>query len=127
MTIDPAVIQHAIDFFEDGRGDGIDCSDLHHYMFNEDYFIIGYYQARKWLENGPGVFEAIQTVQDYEKTNFGEVTTDLGDEEKVANMFAYIQGEELLNSLDAYREYEDEILDEDMCDEFLTELKQLQC
>ena len=25
--------------------------DLHHYAFNEDYFIIGTYQAKQWLGN----------------------------------------------------------------------------
>jgi hypothetical protein len=25
-------------------------SDLHHYLLNEDYFIIGYYKAEQWLK-----------------------------------------------------------------------------
>ena len=24
--------------------------DLHHYLLNEDYFIIGYYKAEEWLK-----------------------------------------------------------------------------
>jgi len=75
---------------------GQETSDLHHELFNTDYFIIGTYEAKKWLEKFPGVFEAIETIKEYEQGNFGEVTTDLSDPEKVANMFAYIEGEKLL-------------------------------
>tara|TARA_R100001443_G_scaffold26442_2_gene39680 strand:+ start:186 stop:596 length:411 start_codon:yes stop_codon:yes gene_type:complete len=69
-------------------------ADLHHYLFNEDYFIIGHYQAQQFL--GDHSFRAIEYVQDYEKDNFGEVSTEINDE-KIANMFAYIAGEEILS------------------------------
>ena len=61
-----------------------------------DYFIIGYYNAEQFL-NKYDTFEAIGEVQEYEKENFGECTTDLGSSEKVVNMLAYIKGEEILN------------------------------
>lgn len=69
--------------------------DLHHEVFNTDYYIIGTYEAKKALEEY-GVFDAIEKVQTYEKDNFGEVYTDLSDPEKVANMLFYIIGEEVL-------------------------------
>ena len=68
--------------------------DLHHYCFNTDYYIIGTYQAKKWL--GDNVFEIIEEIKTYEKDNFGEVNTDFSDPEKVVNMYAYIIGEEIV-------------------------------
>ena len=35
-------------------------------------------------------------IKDYENDNFGEVGTNFASPEAVANMFAYIRGEELL-------------------------------
>ena len=35
--------------------------DMHHKAFNQDYYIIGYYQAEEWLkEHGLSTFEAIE-------------------------------------------------------------------
>lgn len=69
--------------------------DLHHEVFNTDYYIIGSHQAKEALEEYD-VFEAIAKVQNYEKENFGEVYTDLSDPEKLVNMLFYIIGEEVL-------------------------------
>ena len=45
--------------------------DLHHYLLNEDYFIIGSFKAEQWLKKGNGsVFEAIETIREYEQSNF---------------------------------------------------------
>tara|TARA_R100001143_G_C3248542_1_gene82420 strand:- start:31 stop:387 length:357 start_codon:yes stop_codon:yes gene_type:complete len=71
--------------------------DLHFHLFNEDYYIIGTYQAKCWL--GDYVFDAINVIKEYEQDNFGEVSTDFSDPEKVVNMYAYIAGEHLLNEL----------------------------
>ena len=73
--------------------------DLHHEIFNTDYYIIGYYEAEEAL-NDYGIFEAIGRIYTYEKDMFGEVYTDLSDPEKVANMLWYILGEELMIDLD---------------------------
>lgn len=74
--------------------------DLHHEVFNTDYYIIGTWKAKKALEEYD-VWEAIEKVQTYEKENFGEVYTDLSDPVKVVNMLFYIIGEEVLwNMLD---------------------------
>ena len=69
--------------------------DLHHEIFNTDYYIIGTYEAKKALEEY-GVFEAIEKIQEYENFNFGEIYTDLSDPEKLVNMLYYIIGEEVL-------------------------------
>ena len=75
--------------------------DWHFHAFNEDYYIIGYYNAEQWLkEHNVSAFEAIETIRDYEMSNFGEVSTSLGNAESVVNMYVYILGEEIINEYD---------------------------
>ena len=77
--------------------------DLHHNAFNEDYYLIGTYQAKQWL--GDHTFEVIDIIKNYEQDNFGQVSTDLSCPEKVVNMYAYIVGEnfvyDYVNQLDS--------------------------
>jgi len=68
--------------------------ELHHEIFNTDYYIIGTYKAKQWL--GADAFDAIAMIKDYELDNFGEVYTDLSDAERVVNMVVYIIGEEIV-------------------------------
>lgn len=72
--------------------------DLHNKVFNTDYYIIGIYTAKEAL-NDYGVFEAIEVVQDYEKSNFGEVYTDISNPEKLINMLYYIIGDEVIGEM----------------------------
>ena len=74
--------------------------ELHHYLFNEDYYIIGSYQAQQWLDkHGISVFEALETIREYEEFHFGECKHYTNAEETV-NMLVYIYGEELLTELE---------------------------
>ena len=102
--------------------------DLHHYLLNEDYFIIGSYRAEQWLKKDDGsVFEAIETIKDYEQSNFGQVSTDLSSSENVANMLAYILGEQILFNNDTYNlftRFSNEYLDEDKRDLLISSLKE---
>lgn len=68
--------------------------DLHHEAFNTDYYIVGTYQAKQWL--GDMAFNVINHVKEYEQENFGEVSTDLSDPERVVNMYVYIIGEQIV-------------------------------
>jgi succinate dehydrogenase flavin-adding protein (antitoxin of CptAB toxin-antitoxin module) len=68
--------------------------DLHNEIFNTDYYIIGTFEATEWLDNQ--VFQVIDYIKEYEEDNFGEVTTDLSNPEKLVNMYVYILGEEIL-------------------------------
>tara|TARA_R100001163_G_C5013060_1_gene158312 strand:- start:471 stop:794 length:324 start_codon:yes stop_codon:yes gene_type:complete len=68
--------------------------ELHHEIFNTDYYIIGTYKAKQWL--GADAFDAIAIIKDYEMDNFGEVYTDLSNPERVVNMVVYIIGEEIV-------------------------------
>lgn len=70
-------------------------SELHHEVFNTDYYIIGTFKAKEAL-NEYGAFDAIGEIVEYEKFNFGEVLTDVSEPEKVANMLYYIKANEFL-------------------------------
>lgn len=73
--------------------------EWHHLCFNEDYFIIGWYQASEWLEKMRiDSFEAVRICQEYEKDNFGECKI-YDNSESTVNMLAYVLGEEILNHL----------------------------
>jgi len=100
--------------------------DLHHYLLNEDYFIIGYFKAEQWLKKD-SVFNAIETIKEYEESNFGKVSTDLSCSESVANMLAYILGEEILYNNDTFQlftRFNNEYLDEDKRDLLVSSLKE---
>ena len=75
--------------------------DLHHDIFNNDYYIIGRYEAKKWL--GDEVFNIIEIIKKYEQFNFGEINTDFSEPEKIVNMYVYIIGEEIV------QDYRDEL------------------
>jgi len=117
------VASYMIAQLEDQVGLDNDVSDLHHYLLNEDYFIIGTYKAKQWL--GSEVFDVIETIREYEQSNFGQVTTDFSDPEKVANMYAYILGEEILSESDIYQQiqFDKNILEEDDISNLIKDLK----
>tara|TARA_Y100001963_G_scaffold51936_1_gene72643 strand:+ start:316 stop:645 length:330 start_codon:yes stop_codon:yes gene_type:complete len=81
----------------------IKTGELHNELFNTDYYLIGYYNCRKWLSDE--VFNVIEYIKEYEESNFGEVYTDFSNSEKVVNMYVYIIGEEIvydyINELEA--------------------------
>ena len=80
--------------------------DLHHEVFNTDWYIIGTYQAKQAL-NEYDVFDAIELVQEYEKDNFGEVFTELYNPEKLINMVYYIVGDEIIGEMNEIDEFSD--------------------
>lgn len=53
---------------------------------------------------------------------FGEVSTDFSEAEKVCNMYVYILGEEVLNSLNVIQNNWNEELTEELKAELLEEL-----
>ena len=81
------------------------CNDL----FNSDYWIVGTFEASQELNNFDGyehgtqldgVFGAIEFVQNYELQNFGTVQNDdISNPERLANMVAYIMGENAFNEI----------------------------
>ena len=120
------VKDYIIDQLESDVGLDQHISDLHHYLLNEDYFIIGYYEAEKWLKKD-SIFNAIEKIKDYEQSNFGQVTTNLSSSESVANMLAYILGEEILYENDTYNlftKFHNEYLTEDKKNLLIDSLKE---
>ena len=73
---------------------------IHHQTFNSEhnfvyhFYIKGRNQAIEWLGNK--VFDVIETIKKYEKSNFDKVITDFSEPEKVANMYAYIIWEQVI-------------------------------
>ena len=85
---------------------GTEIDELHHNLFNTDYYIIGTYRATQWL--GEEVFNVINIIKEWEQDNFGEVSTDFSEAENVVNMYTYIIGEMVLSDVHDYK-YEGEL------------------
>jgi len=77
----------------------IEDEDLHDKVFNQDYFIIGYYNAEQWLIDEQGnnrTFEVLSYVQEQEKDNFGTLETVYDNAETLVNHYAYWLGYEVI-------------------------------
>lgn len=122
-----SIIEHAVDGINAliGYDRNIEASELHHELFNTDYFIIGRYKAEQWLIANGGVFNAVGEIKEYEEDNFGEVTTDLSEPEKVANMYAYILGEQLLGASETLQAEWNKTLSDDDLKQIAKELEEL--
>lgn len=108
---------------------GYDCyfSELHHEVFNTDYYIIGTYEAEKALEQY-GVFNAIREVRQYELDVFGELYTDISNPEKLANMLYYVIGEEVFYDINSHHlidSMESEYIGDDEREILLTVVKEI--
>jgi len=80
------------------------------------------FRLKKWLINNGGIFNAIETIKDYENDNFGIVTTDLSEPERVCNMYTYILGEQVLNELETIKNNWDDRLNDELKEALLDEL-----
>jgi len=75
---------------------GQDVHELHQELFNQDYYLIGYYKCEEWLKHhNINIFDGINFVQDWEKENFGEFK-QYTNAEQLVNMIVYIIGQEIL-------------------------------
>lgn len=119
------IAQHAINTLNDGVGSEAYGSDLHGELFNSDYYIIGRYEAEKWLINNIGVFNAIRLIQEYENNHFGQVYTELQEPEKIVNMIVYIAGEEVLNRSNCLQKRWDSKLRDQDIKRIVSELREL--
>ena len=121
-----SVTQHAIDYIDDllkrspYEDIDVEACELHHLIFNVDYFIVGTWNAKQWL--GDQAFEGIEKIKEYEQDNFGQVTTDFSCPEKVANMLAYILAEEVLHGSKELQESWNDTLDRSALDLIRCEL-----
>ena len=98
---------HILSHIEDGVLTPDNQDEWHFHSFNEDYYLIGYYNCEQWLiKHKVSTFEAIDEVVTYEKECFGEVNTKI-NAESVVNMYVYIKGEELMSGIDTLEELEE--------------------
>lgn len=105
QSIKAELQQHVQDLIENEALTHENVDDWHHIAFNQDYYIIGYRLAERWLHiHDVSAFEAIADIVQYEQDNFGEVNTKLDNAESVVNMYTYILGEEIIQ--DAVNELE---------------------
>jgi len=99
------ILNKILDAIANGQLDNVDICEVNHHVFNTDYFIIGYYEAEKWLIDHYGIFNAIDKIKEYEEDNFGAVSTDLSNSVKVVNMLVYILGDEVLQEFQTLLNY----------------------
>jgi len=101
-SVKQELAHHILDRINDGVIDDANKDDWHFHCFNEDYYIIGYYEAEQWLKNHDiSAFEAIGICQEYENEVFGEQYKMYDNAETTVNMLAYIYGDQILNEIDA--------------------------
>jgi len=117
------IIDHAIRCVKDYIGTPVD--DLHHNLFNTDYWVIGRYEAEQEITKYGNAWDAIGKIQEYEESNFGEINTDLTEPEKVCNMLVYILGEEILQQCPATSKFWDDDITDNIADEIIKELRGL--
>jgi hypothetical protein len=123
MSLLNEVKEQAIDYLTDNQDANTYGCDLHNEIFNTDYFCVYTSDAKKYLETY-GVFQAIEEVTEYEKFNFGEVTTEISDPVKLINMLVYIKGEEILsNSTTLNNEYWNEYIPSEEYNTIIEEIK----
>jgi hypothetical protein len=94
------LISTVIDCYND---DDTDFSELHNKAFNEDYYIIGYYQATQWLHyHIVDAFDAIAYVMQQEKNIFGENSISFDDinSESIVNLLVYFAGNDVMPDCD---------------------------
>jgi hypothetical protein len=117
------IAEETIEKLQDLDLDGTYSSDLHHELWNTDYHIIGFVRAERWINKFTNPFQAMKIIQDYENDTFGETHTDCSSPEKVANMLAYIYGEEVLHRSETLQKVWNKRLDKDIIQEIIMDLK----
>ena len=118
------IINFGLDHF-DGLDKVYGC-DLHHELFNMHFFACFLKRDIDEFINEYGAFDMIARVVTYEQDNFGEISTNIADREKVVNMFVYTIGEELLQEIEILTfKYWDNEMTADQMAEIKTELKKM--
>jgi Trk K+ transport system NAD-binding subunit len=93
--------------------DDTDFSELHNKAFNEDYYIIGYYQASEWLkQHEVDAFDAIAYVAKKDTEEFGScyLTHEDFNSERIVNLLAYHAGYEVMPSCNLENITKEELL-----------------
>ena len=99
-----AILEYAIDQLDSEVGLDAYIEELHHHMFNMDYFIIGTYKASQFI--GSDLGKILEVCIDFEKDMgiFDEsFYMTILEPEKVVNKLAYVIGYEILNNSRIYQ------------------------
>ena len=103
--------QHFLDYVKDNYTnlkEALEDEDLHHKVFNQDYYIIGYYQAEQWLiEDGKNnfnnsqnmTFDVLGYVMEQEDLHLGEIHTVIDNAETLVNHYTYWLGREIIEEI----------------------------
>jgi hypothetical protein len=105
--------QHLIETVKDIYSDDTDFSELHHKAFNEDHYIIGYYQANAWLKkHDVDAFDAIAYVVEQEQSHFGAIDWTPMDinSERIVNLMVYFAGFDVMPSCNLENITKEELL-----------------
>jgi hypothetical protein len=120
-TLYKEIAEYILDNIEDYED--TEREELHHNLFNTDYYIIGTHKAKVWL-NGYDTFHCIGYIREYEQNNFGEINTDLADPEKIVNMLVYIIGEEILYDIESLQDSNSNLLNKGLIKKISKEIKE---
>ena len=101
-----------------GDYEGVYGCDLSNLMYNEDYYIIGTYQAKEFLKKY--FDDMIETLEKYQN-EFGERYQ--ADPEKLATLVALFVAEEILSESEVLNKYWDNELEAEQLKEIKEELK----
>ena len=101
--------------------EGTYACDLASEMFNNDYYIIGTYEAKQFLKNY--IDELFETLEKY-KLDFGEQYPHITDAEKLATLVALNKAEEILSDLEIIEDKWDEPIEEEDIEKIKEELKE---
>ena len=96
------VISHGLQLLNENPDKIEDKDELHNFLFNEDYFVIGYYEANNILKDCDFCpFDAISEINEFDLEIFGEITLKPNDinSEKVVNLLAYYYGMEFMGEI----------------------------
>ena len=99
-SVDVELKQHVFDIISNYSDISSICLyDLHNECFNQDYYIIGYYQASEWLkEHNIDTFDAIAYVVEKQQEHFGDsITADDINSERVVNLLVYFYSLECID------------------------------
>ena len=91
-SVKSELTQHVQDLIDEGVINADNIEEAHDIAFNQTHYVVGYYNAAKWLEtHGINAFDAVAYVVAGHRDHYGEVylTTDPINEETIANQYVY--------------------------------------
>ena len=98
------LVNHINELIADGVIDENNYDDWLNLAFNEDYYIIGYYNGRQWLKlHDIDSLDAVADIAEYQENILGDVDLKPCDlnHETIANLYVYAYADSFLDELNA--------------------------